>query len=44
MSNDRSTRNNIYDLIHTSVYVVGLSIIAVFIFAAFKLAYIIIRH
>ena len=41
---DRSTRNNVYDLVITSVYVVGLSIIAVFIFAAFKLAYIIIRH
>lgn len=39
--NDRSTRNNVYDLITTSVYVLGLSILAIFAFTICKLIYII---
>jgi len=38
---NRSTRNNVYDLITTSFYMLGLSIIGIFIVTICKLIYII---
>ena len=44
MSNDRSTRNNVYDLIHTSAYVFGICILVVIAFAIGKGICIIIKY
>lgn len=39
---NRSTRNNIYDILITSAYVFGLAIIGTFLFAIAKLVYLIL--
>lgn len=38
---NRSTRNNVYDLVIASVYVVGICIMAIFAITICKLVYII---